>query len=113
MPRLGGADEVVVGEFERLDHVAEALPSCGRRAPAGSALRLTAVCFILRPCSSVPVRKNTSLPSSRSKRAMASVASAVIGVADVRRAVGIGDRRGDVEFLLPAHGGRFRSLADR
>jgi hypothetical protein len=37
---------------------------------------LSAVCFIFRPCSSVPVRKNTSRPSSRSNRAIASVAMA-------------------------------------
>ena len=36
----------------------------------------SAVCTIFRPCSSVPVRKNTSLPSSRWKRASASVAIA-------------------------------------
>ena len=35
-----------------------------------------AVCTIFWPCSSVPVRKNTSLPSSRWKRAKASVAIA-------------------------------------
>ena len=33
-----------------------------------------AVCTILSPCSSVPVRKNTSRPSSRRQRAIASVA---------------------------------------
>jgi hypothetical protein len=37
---------------------------------------LAAVCNILMPCSSVPVRKNTSRPSSRMNRAMASVAIA-------------------------------------
>jgi hypothetical protein len=35
-----------------------------------------AVCTIFSPCSSVPVRKNTSLPLSRWKRASASVAIA-------------------------------------
>ena len=33
-----------------------------------------AVCAIFRPCSSVPVRKRTSKPSRRLKRAIASVA---------------------------------------
>ncbi len=73
--RLCGADEIVIREIERRGHLEEA-----RRLRSASAFglkpSLTAVCFILRPCSSVPVRKNTSLPSSRSKRAMASVAMA-------------------------------------
>jgi hypothetical protein len=33
-----------------------------------------AVCAIFRPCTSVPVRKRTSNPSSRLNRAMESVA---------------------------------------
>jgi hypothetical protein len=35
---------------------------------------LSAVCAIFRPCTSVPVRKRTSYPSSRLNRAIASVA---------------------------------------
>jgi hypothetical protein len=54
MARFRGADEFVVGVT----------------------FSLAAVCSILMPCSSVPVRKNTARPSSRMKRAMASVAMA-------------------------------------
>ncbi len=75
MARLGGADEVVVGQAQRpaISRKRLELRSASSRGVMPS---LTAVCFIFRPCSSVPVRKYTSLPSSRSKRAMASVAMA-------------------------------------
>jgi len=43
---------------------------------AGVMFSFCAVWIIFWPCSSVPVRKNTSLPSSRWKRASASVAIA-------------------------------------
>ena len=73
--RLRRANEIVVRETEHLRHVDEA-----RRVAVGEFPRRdpfpSAVCFIFSPCSSVPVRKNTSLPSSRSKRAITSVAIA-------------------------------------
>ena len=49
------------------------------------------------PCSSVPVRKNTSSPISRCARATASATMRRVGVAEMRLRVDVVDRRGDVE----------------
>jgi len=51
-------------------------PALRVASSAGDSPSLCAVWIIFSPCSSVPVRKNTSLPSSRWKRASASVAIA-------------------------------------
>ena len=104
----GGAASVVrmkssLEQFERRDHVAEALRVAvgellRRRAPAA-----IAVCCIFRPCSSVPVRKNTSLPSSRCEAGDRVGRQRRIGVADMRDAVRIEDRRRDVESRPVGH----------
>ena len=75
MARLGGADEFVVGAIERFT-MAWKRGTLRSTSSRGVTFSLAAVCSILMPCSSVPVRKNTSRPSSRMKRAMASVAMA-------------------------------------
>ena len=64
--------------FEQLSRFTMAWKRGTLRSASSRGVRfsLAAVCTILMPCSSVPVRKNTSWPSSRMKRAMASVAIA-------------------------------------
>ena len=94
---VGRADEEVVGELElrRSAHGSAAAlrstSSCGA-TPSARAASATG-----SPCSSVPVRKNVVLAARRWWRASTSVAIAVVGVAEVRRAVDVGDRGGDVE----------------
>ncbi len=76
VPRLGGADEVVVADVEQRPRPRGSARRWRRPArrlgPAASAERCT-----FRPCSSVPVRKNTSSPSSRCHRASASAVTVV------------------------------------
>ena len=64
MPRLGRPDEIVVGDIERRQQIAKLLRHLvGKRvslSPAFWAARST-----FWPCSSVPVRKNTSSPIRR------------------------------------------------
>jgi hypothetical protein len=104
---LGGADEIVIGAAERLNHAAE-----DGGVPVGQ-LDRTANAFLrggllhLLPCSSVPVRKKTSLPSWRAKRASTSVAISSVGVTDMRNPVGIENRRRDVETFFGGHVGPF------
>ena len=69
--RLGGADEVVVGDVEPRHAAAKrgAIPSANSFGPSPAAV---AACWIFWPCSSVPVRNLTSSPSRRCQRASAS-----------------------------------------
>ena len=71
--RLRRPHDVVGARVERLPHVGEfaAIPSTNA---CGVMSARAAVCCTLRPCSSMPVTNNTSRPSSRMKRWIASVA---------------------------------------
>ena len=94
--RLGRADEVVVGDVQPLPGSTNfgAMPSansCGVM-PAASA-----ACWILRPCSSVPVRNLTSSPSSRCQRVERVADDRRVGVAEVGLGVDVVDRGRQVE----------------
>ena len=69
--RLGGADEIVVGEFELLG---KRLPVSGESIAIGLGVfpSASAACCTFWPCSSRPVRKNTSWPRLRRARAITS-----------------------------------------
>jgi hypothetical protein len=108
--RLGGADEIVVGEVQRRGHGAEALRvAVGELARRdafldGRLLHLEAMLVGAGQEEHVlavePLEARDRIGGDR-----------LVGVPDVRRPVRIGNGRGDVEFRFPAHGGRFRSLA--
>ena len=75
--RLGRADEVVVGDVERVPRVAEAPRGLVDELPAGVMPRASAARCTFRPCSSVPVRKKTSSPNRRRQRVSTSPATVV------------------------------------
>ena len=101
--RLGGADEVVVGEVQRRGHLAEALGvAVGERARRQALLgrRL----LHLQPVLVGAGEEEDVLAVEPLEARDGIGGDRLVGVADVRLAVGIGDGRGDVEFRLPAHG---------
>ena len=62
---LGGPDEAIERDVEAFIHLPELGGVARRELDGRHVLGFCAVWIIFRPCSSVPVRKNTSLPSSR------------------------------------------------
>ena len=111
MARLGRADEVVVGEAEQPRHLAKALGvavgELARRQAllGGRLLHLEAVLVGAGEEEHVlavePLEARDGVGRNR-----------LVGVADVRLAVGIGDRGRDVEFRAPAHGTSVLVLSD-
>ena len=60
-----------------MSHVERNRPLTRSAYARGSVPRAAAACAILSPCSSVPVRKNTSRPIERWKRATVSTTTVV------------------------------------
>ena len=99
MARLGGADEIVVGQVQRLGHGAEARRvAVGQRARRDAFLdrRLLHLQAVLvgagqeeHVLAVEPLEARDGIGGDR-----------LVGVPDMRRPVRIGDGRGDVEFLL-------------
>ena len=109
VPGLRGADEVVVGEAERRGQLPEPLRvAVGQRA-GGKALLLRRLLHL--EAVLVGAGQEVDILPVQPLEARDGVGrDRLVGMAEVRRAVGIGNGRGDVELLLPAHGGRFRSF---
>ena len=98
---LGGADEVVVRAVHPLDHGLETAARCDRRSCCGGqAPPCAAVCWIFWPCSSVPVRKIDVVAVEPHEAGDGVGGDHLIGVADMRRPVRVGNRGGDVEGLF-------------
>ena len=72
-----------------------------------------AVCSILTPCSSVPVRKNTSHALQAPEARQRVRRDGLIGMADMGHVVRIGDGSGDVIGPRVCHGGDGIALAAR
>ncbi len=99
VPRLGGADEVVVGQAQpvpqraKLGRDRRSANSCGVR-PASLAER-----SIFCPCSSVPVRNQVSMPMRPLAPRDGVAHDGRVGVAQVRPRIHVVDRRGQVEAV--------------
>jgi hypothetical protein len=105
VPRLGGADELVVGQIQGRRHLAKA-----RRIAVGKGTR--AQPFLLRRLLHL---QTVLIGASEEEHVLAVEAlearyrvgrDRLVGMTDMRHPVGIGDGRRDVKFCLPAHGGR-------
>ena len=74
VPRVGArAEEVVVGEAERVGERPEARRVAGDEARRRARRRRAAACAFFAACSSVPVRSRTARPRARAWRASTSV----------------------------------------
>jgi hypothetical protein len=107
VPRLGRADEIILRHVESGHHVAKHLRVAVGQGlggePFGRRRLLHLEAMLVGAGEKEYVLAVEPLEArddvGRQRR---------VGVADVGGAVGIEDRRGNVEFLLPAHGRRFR-----
>ena len=101
--RLGGADEVVVRQAEQPGHLAEALGVAVGQLARRQAL-LGGRLLHLQPVL-VGAGEEIDVLAVEALKARDGIGGdRLVGVADMRLAVGIGDGRGDVELRAPAHG---------
>ena len=100
---LRRADEVVVGQAEQPRHLAEPLGvAVGKLARGQSLLRRR---LLHLEAVLVGAGQEVDVLAVEPLEARDGVGrDRLVGVADMRHAVGIGDRRRDVEFRAPAHG---------
>ena len=99
--RLGRAHERIVGDIQFRRTSRGNSRTFHRQIPACRDRSARAVWTIFRPCSSVPVTRRTSRPLRPLEARDRVGGDRLIGVADVRLAVGVGDRGGDVDRARP------------
>ncbi len=109
--RLGRADEVVVGEAEQPRHLTKSFGVAVREL----ARRETSLgrCLLHLEAVLVGAGEEEDILAVEPLEACNGIGgNRLVGVADVRLAVGIGDRGRDVEFRAPAHGTSVLVLTD-
>ena len=108
MPRLGGANEIVVGQVQDGGHLTKAQRVAVSQSTRGQPCLLSGL-FHLQTVF-VGAGEEVHVLAIEALKARDGVGCyRLVGVAHVRRSIGIGNRRRNVEFLLPAHSSRFRS----